>query len=282
MDIWKLLKKVTVQYQKNLASISFIEPNAIESTEIESILDDPELIGILFQITVHPLISSTVFADIREFSQYPGEEEILFSMHSIFRIEHIEQINNNDRLWQVNLTLTTDNDRELNVLTEFIRKETFPKQKGWYRMGQLLIKFGKFNMAEDVFKTLLGQTTDKRETALINYQLIGIYNAQGNYIEAIRCYEKAYELFQSIYTANHPILSFTYAAVGFVNTIEDMKNFIRNSILILLIVSVILSTTSAGPNAYAGCMTTCMGVSGAFLTIPCAVLCAPTLLAPTP
>jgi hypothetical protein len=47
-----------------------------------SILDDPELIGILFEITVHPLISSTVFADIREFSQFQ-EEEILFSMHSI-------------------------------------------------------------------------------------------------------------------------------------------------------------------------------------------------------
>jgi len=47
-----------------------------------SILDDPELIGILFEITVHPLISSTVFADIRGFSQFQ-EEEILFSMHSI-------------------------------------------------------------------------------------------------------------------------------------------------------------------------------------------------------
>jgi hypothetical protein len=103
----------------------------------ESIEDDPELVYILFQITIHPLRSSTVFADVRSISKF--QKEILFSIHSIFRIEHVERINNNDGLWQVNLILTTDNDPKLNAVTEFIRKETFSTQKGWYRMGHLLI-----------------------------------------------------------------------------------------------------------------------------------------------
>jgi hypothetical protein len=45
-------------------------------------------------------------------------------MHSIFRIGQLEQIDKNDRLWQLDLTLTSDNDPQLLSLTEYIGKET--------------------------------------------------------------------------------------------------------------------------------------------------------------
>ena len=61
---------------------------------------------------------------------YQTEEEILFSMHSIFRIGQIEQIDENNRLWQVDLTLTNDNDPQLYALTERMREETKDRQDG--------------------------------------------------------------------------------------------------------------------------------------------------------
>ena len=46
-------------------------------------------------------------------------------MHSVFRIGEIKQIDNNNRLWQVDLTLTSDNDPQLHALTErYARRNT--------------------------------------------------------------------------------------------------------------------------------------------------------------
>ena len=56
------------------------------------------MVGVLFQITIDSSISSTPFANVRGVSYFQDEEEILFSMHSIFRIGQIKQINGNDRL----------------------------------------------------------------------------------------------------------------------------------------------------------------------------------------
>jgi hypothetical protein len=56
-------------------------------------------------------------------------------MHSIFRNGEIKQIHNNPRLCQVNLTLISDNDSLMDALTECMREETFPYQKGWHPSG---------------------------------------------------------------------------------------------------------------------------------------------------
>ena len=60
--------------------------------------------GVLFVIQINPSISTTPFANVKDVSYYKGEDEILFSMHSIFRIGEIKQLDGNTRLWQVDLT----------------------------------------------------------------------------------------------------------------------------------------------------------------------------------
>jgi hypothetical protein len=53
----------------------------------------------------------------------------------------------NNRLSQVDLTLTSDNDPQLHALTERMREETFPHVNGWHRLGELRIKLGQFDKA---------------------------------------------------------------------------------------------------------------------------------------
>jgi hypothetical protein len=67
-----------------------------------------------------------------------------------------------------------------------------------------------------------------------------------------------------------------------VDTHTKMANFASNFILIVLIASLLPTAVMPGPAAYAACMATCMGFSGAVLTAFCALLCGPTLAAPTP
>jgi hypothetical protein len=45
--------------------------------------------------------SITPFALIDDHSAFPRESEILFSMHSIFRVNEIKQSLENNRLWEV-------------------------------------------------------------------------------------------------------------------------------------------------------------------------------------
>ena len=76
-------------------------------------------VGIVFVMTIDPSIRSTPFASVQHVSHYKTEEEILFSMHTVFRIDNIIPIdNNNNCVWQVDLVQTNDNDPQLHDLTE--------------------------------------------------------------------------------------------------------------------------------------------------------------------
>ncbi|CAF0825920.1 unnamed protein product [Adineta steineri] len=140
---------------------------------------NPDLVGILFVISIHPTDSTTPFASVTNVSYFHTEDEVLFSMHAVFRIGDIQQIDRNNHLYQVNLTLTNDNDQVLRTLTDRIRHETFPKSTRWYRLGQLLIKMGQSNKAQEVYEVLLHQTTHESGKISIYHQLGWIKRNQG-------------------------------------------------------------------------------------------------------
>src|ERR1700735_1637337 len=62
-------------------------------------LDKDDLVAILFEIHIDPAIRTVPFASLNGISYYPSENEILFSMHSIFRILDIEHMHN--RIWNI-------------------------------------------------------------------------------------------------------------------------------------------------------------------------------------
>ena len=176
---------------------------------------DTDLVGILFVMKIDPSISSTCFANVTDVSRYQHEKEILFSMNSIFRIGQTTQIDANTRLWQVQLTLTSDNDPQLYALTECIRQEIFPNEKGWYRLAYLLIKLGQFDKAEQVCEVMLDQTSDDREKANIYDQLGWIKDHQKEYAEAITFYERSNEILRETLPPTHADLATSYNNIGF-------------------------------------------------------------------
>ncbi|CAF2604474.1 unnamed protein product [Rotaria sp. Silwood2] len=173
-----------------------------------------DLIGILFVIKIEPSIVSTPFANIRDVS-YFKEEEFLFSMHSIFRIGRIQQIDN-DRFWQVDLTLVSDNDPELHELTEQMHKDTNPNVKGWDRLGMWLIKQRDFNKAQDLYDILLDQTTMDREKTNIYNQLGLVKENQGEYQDAIAYYQQSNNILEKIFSPTDIRLATSYSNIGLV------------------------------------------------------------------
>ena len=72
--------------------------------------NDSNITPIFFQMEINPLISLTPFASVSKYSYYSdNEKEILFSLHTVFRIEEIKKIKGG--IWKVNLKLTDNNDQ---------------------------------------------------------------------------------------------------------------------------------------------------------------------------
>ena len=86
------LKKTKVVCYRSTTSYRPVRFVKFLSTLLAKTVDNSELVGILFVMTVDPSIQSTPFANVRNVGYYPEEEEILFSMHSVFRIGQMKQI----------------------------------------------------------------------------------------------------------------------------------------------------------------------------------------------
>ncbi|CAF4053101.1 unnamed protein product [Adineta steineri] len=198
----------------NFLSTSKDEEVSIGYARIAS--TEPDKVGILFIISIDPCIKSTPFACITAHSYYKAqEEEVLFSMHSVFRVSAVKQIDDNNQLYQVELQLTSDDDEQLRVLTDRIRVEA-GGDTGWKRLGSLLLKIGQFNKAEELYNVLLQQTSDESEKAFYYNQLELVYSDKSDYEKAICHFEQVLEFDQKILPSNHPDLATSYNNIGLV------------------------------------------------------------------
>lgn len=175
-----------------------------------------DVIGVLFVMNIDPSISSTPFADVSYIAYYQTEEEILFSMHSIFRIGEIKRIEGYDRVFQIELTLTSDNDPQLYNLTECIRQETFPHKKGWHRLAELLIKLARFDKAQQVCEVIRAQSTDDHDKSSVYHMLGIIKDNQGEYVEAMKFHKKTMEINQKILSSTHADVANSLGSIGLI------------------------------------------------------------------
>ncbi|CAF0867678.1 unnamed protein product [Adineta steineri] len=174
---------------------------------------DPDLAGILFVMSINPTDSTAPFADVTDVSYFHTKDEVLFSMHTIFRIGDIKPMDGNN-LYKVNLILTNNNDQDLRTLTDRIQQETFPDEEGWFRLGLLLIKMSQFNKAQEIYEVVLHQTTDENDKAPIYQQLGSVKYNQGDYQEALTYYEKSLIILQKVFPLNHPDLGDSYNRIA--------------------------------------------------------------------
>jgi tetratricopeptide (TPR) repeat protein len=189
-----------------------------------SALSKTNMIGILFKMSINSSTSSAPFAFVKEVSNHQNEEEVLFSMPTVFRVGEINKIDESPH-YKVDLRLTSaDDDQQLRTLTERIRMEVVD-ETGWRRLGQLLLKLNQFNKAEELYNILLEQTSDDSERAHYCHQLGYIKDKQGDYDEAIYYYEKALGILGKNVSPNHPSLAASYNNIG--GVYKNMEKYLE-------------------------------------------------------
>ena len=146
---------------------------------VEKALRKPDKVAILFEMTIDPSVSSIPFASLDQLSYFKeSEKEILFSMHTVFRIGEITPADTATppRFWHVQLTSTNANDEQLRQLTEHMRSElTSSVNSGLHvtmdptwRLGKLLINMGEYEKALVIWEIILDKA--KRDNNLVLVQ----------------------------------------------------------------------------------------------------------------
>ncbi|CAF3140011.1 unnamed protein product [Rotaria sp. Silwood2] len=121
----------------------------------EGQLGNPETKAILFKMNICSEIQSSPFTSLNGLSYMEEENEILFSMHTVFRIQSIQQQINQSDIWEVQLKLTsTKVDQNLALLTEHMQEE-LEGGTSLHKLGQLTARMGEYERAQEIYELLI-------------------------------------------------------------------------------------------------------------------------------
>ena len=167
------------------------------------------MVGIVFTMNINPRIISAPFANVKRQSRFGSEMETLFSTHTVFRIGSINQLDESNQLFEVEMALTAENDLQLRALADHVKGEV-QGCTGWDRIGMLLIQVGQLDKAGELYRSLLNQDPEGH----YHHELGCIMETLGNYQEAVHYYKEALSIYQKNLPPNHPHLAQSYSKIG--------------------------------------------------------------------
>ncbi|CAF2416951.1 unnamed protein product [Rotaria sp. Silwood2] len=174
--------------------------------------------AVIFEIDIDLNSEQSIpFADIRNVSRFPEEEEILISIGSIFRIESVD-FDEEKELYKIHLSLSQHDQLTINKYIEQTFATEIDSADQSVLFGKLLFDMGEFEFAIKYFDNRISYLSDRnnhyRPTFLNN---IGVcYNQIGEKDRAFKYYKKACEIYKEtknqrgLSACYHNIASFYY------------------------------------------------------------------------
>ncbi|CAF1081041.1 unnamed protein product [Rotaria sordida] len=155
---------------------------------------DSDLIGIVFQINIDPTTRiSTTYASLdNENYHSDAKQEFLFAIHTIFRVGEMKQLD--EQLWKIELSLTSNDDKDIRHINEYIRPGT-QGSTGW----------------------------DRLDYSTIHNDMGSLYQYTGEYAKALESYEMALNIEKKSNPVNCSNLAIIYDNIAVVN--KTMKQY---------------------------------------------------------
>lgn len=160
--------------------------------------DRPLFESVLFEITIDKSISTKTkpFADITDMSSFGlGEEEILLSLGSIFKIQSVERLVGDGIVWQVKLILNESIvNKEIDMLFSYLKMNSTTSISNIGTLGLLLSQMGNYMKAKRYYEIMLNELPSDHSAVPVILNNIGLsYHNKGYYEEALKYYEKSHE-----------------------------------------------------------------------------------------
>ncbi|CAF1297609.1 unnamed protein product [Rotaria sordida] len=193
-------------------------------------LNEPSpLQSVLFIIDICNMNNEmTPFAILKNyFCCQDDEEEVLFSISAVFKVQSVEQHSN---MWHVHLQLSQEQNKFSQNLLDHMMKEIGsepdPLSFGWF-----LFRMNEFNKAKRYAKYMLTQLPSNDKAIGNAYNLLGLIYKDTNQLEqSVECYEKALDIYSRLcrrdspqVIATHCNLGLAYLALGDIRNADEQQ-----------------------------------------------------------
>lgn len=178
--------------------------------------DNNSMIKVLFSINIDSrLIKVKPYANITIHSQTTNEEEILFSLGSIFQIDKIQKGKND--IYTIHLTLCGDDHHHLKPVFDYIKHQCNEQDINLLSLGNVLKRTGKLDDAEKCFQRLLNDPTSNQAFISRSYHYLGrIAEAKGDYDTSLECLFKSLDIKLKTMKQNDPNIAQSYNRIGII------------------------------------------------------------------
>jgi tetratricopeptide (TPR) repeat protein len=220
-----LMSNDEIQLFKNSVG-EFLSINGFFSTNLYrqqtiSHLNSPDITNdlekVLFEIAAHAQIDpNKPFCNITPFSYYSSEEQIIFTLGSIFRLVSVhQQDDGKDRIWIIRMKLSTNRHRQLKLLVEHMRNQYNIEQMNLLSFGRILRKMSKFDEAEKFYRRLLKELpNDHSNLADCHYGLGIVTDEKGDYESSLEWHQKSIDIKNQTLKPDDPSLAFSYNSIA--------------------------------------------------------------------
>ena len=166
-------------------------------------------------------LSHGCFAHVAPISQFPQEDEVLFDLASVFKIESVT-LNPTDGKWDVHLLTTDEGTNFVQAYIDAAKKEADEINVDFI-FARLLIQMGEYSLAHDYLSKLEFTITEERDRALVYYYRGLNFYREGNYSQSMVEYDKALAFQRQLFSEGHSDLGETLGGIGLVY--DSMGNY---------------------------------------------------------
>lgn len=178
--------------------------------------DDKSIKKIIFKIDADPrLIKIKPFANITVHSQISNEDEILFSLGSIFRLDNIHH--SKDDIYTIHLILSSDDNSHLKPIFDHIKHQYGENDINLLSFGNALRRMGKLDEAEKCYQRLLNDSIYNQDLISRSYHHLGrIAETKGDYDISLEYLHQSLDIKLKLMKSNDPSIAQSYNSIGIV------------------------------------------------------------------
>lgn len=206
------LNKIKSSINEFISMRSFLSTTTNLNVAISFIGNNSEE-KVLFEI--HAKHSSlTPFASISHLSYFQEENEVLFMLGCIFRIENIS-FDKTMKIWIVKLILSsTQSDHDLKQLLDYLKDE-IKSETSFYSLGKILRRMGEYDNAKECFEQHLLQNTNSSIEQSRGYHALGnIYQDCGDLDQSLIYHNYSLKLKLTLSKRNYESIGNSYNSIG--------------------------------------------------------------------
>ncbi|CAF1512603.1 unnamed protein product [Adineta steineri] len=179
--------------------------------------------SVLFEIKVDPSVKTTVFADISNISQMEQEQEVLFTLNSLFNILSVD-LDPKLEVWKIKLITADDDTENVEKYMKSVERGTNFDSPMVYFGRLLLYELNQMDRVEKYFNMLLRSLPSDHPDIASVYNWMGVlYDKKGKGKLASEYYQKAYEIRQKRLPPDHSHIA--ASLFDFASMAEKKKQF---------------------------------------------------------